>query len=266
MSQVNVSIGIHGALGRMGTRLIQLIAEDPGLTLAAALERDGHPRLGDDVGVLTGIAPLGIALSSIVPTKAAIDVDDRLLVAAGGPGDRGLVQGTERPAGGGDHRVRHGPAPGSRVSIGPYPDPDLAQHEPGGEPLDETGRRGRARSGSDGRHRDHRAASSHEEGRAERNGLAAGGLCRRGAPRRARFVEGHPGRTDVRSDGRNRHPRPAYRRLAGRAYCRLRTDGGNAGAEPSRPESGRIRGGALDAAKFLAGKPVGLYSMEHVLG
>ena len=39
-----------GRPGRMGTRLIQLIAGDPELELGAALERAGHPQLGEDAG------------------------------------------------------------------------------------------------------------------------------------------------------------------------------------------------------------------------
>jgi 4-hydroxy-tetrahydrodipicolinate reductase len=58
----------------MGTRLIQLIAGDPTLTLAAALVRDGHPRLGEDAGMLVGVAPLGIPLSRTVSSETEIDV------------------------------------------------------------------------------------------------------------------------------------------------------------------------------------------------
>lgn len=74
MSQAKVSVGIHGGSGRMGLRLIQLIGDDPALELAAALERDGHPRLGDDAGTLAGIAPMGIALSSRVAPETSVDV------------------------------------------------------------------------------------------------------------------------------------------------------------------------------------------------
>ena len=38
------AVGIHGATGRMGTRLIQLIQADPALRLAAALDRADHPQ------------------------------------------------------------------------------------------------------------------------------------------------------------------------------------------------------------------------------
>ena len=55
MSRPILSIGIHGASGRMGTRLIQLIAEDAGLELGAALVREGHPEIGRDAGVRAGV-------------------------------------------------------------------------------------------------------------------------------------------------------------------------------------------------------------------
>ena len=74
MSQAKVSVGIHGALGRMGSRLIQLIAGDPTLRLAAALVKDGHPQIGLDAGTCVGSIPLGIPLSRSVPSETAIDV------------------------------------------------------------------------------------------------------------------------------------------------------------------------------------------------
>ena len=39
-------IGVNGACGRMGQRIIQLAHEDNSLTIGAALEAAGHPRLG----------------------------------------------------------------------------------------------------------------------------------------------------------------------------------------------------------------------------
>ncbi len=55
-----LNVAINGATGRMGVRLIQLIQADPGLRLAAALDRPGHPRLGDDAGTLCGLGPLSV--------------------------------------------------------------------------------------------------------------------------------------------------------------------------------------------------------------
>jgi 4-hydroxy-tetrahydrodipicolinate reductase len=60
-------IAIHGASGRMGQRLIQLAAADPQLAVTAALERSDHPRLGEDAGTLAGIDPLRVRLRSGLP-------------------------------------------------------------------------------------------------------------------------------------------------------------------------------------------------------
>jgi 4-hydroxy-tetrahydrodipicolinate reductase len=73
VSRPILSIGIHGASGRMGTRLIQLIADDPGLALAAALVREGHPQLGRDAGLRAGVAATGVLLLSSLPAEAGVD-------------------------------------------------------------------------------------------------------------------------------------------------------------------------------------------------
>jgi 4-hydroxy-tetrahydrodipicolinate reductase len=72
--QPAISIGIHGASGRMGTRLIQLIAQDPALKLAAAVVRQGHPDLGVDAGTRSGVAATGVLLSPSLPSEANVDV------------------------------------------------------------------------------------------------------------------------------------------------------------------------------------------------
>jgi 4-hydroxy-tetrahydrodipicolinate reductase len=73
VSAATLSIGIHGACGRMGKRLIQLLAEDAELKLAAALERDGHPDLGKDAGAMAGVYPLGVAIASSAPADLLLD-------------------------------------------------------------------------------------------------------------------------------------------------------------------------------------------------
>jgi 4-hydroxy-tetrahydrodipicolinate reductase len=67
-----IRLAIHGAAGRMGRRLVALGAADPQLAVCAALEAANHPQLGQDAGTLAGIAPLGIALSAAL--TAAVDV------------------------------------------------------------------------------------------------------------------------------------------------------------------------------------------------
>lgn len=64
-----VAICVHGAAGRMGRRLIALGAADPELKIVAALEAAGHPHLGQDVGRLAGMEAIGIALSADLGPK-----------------------------------------------------------------------------------------------------------------------------------------------------------------------------------------------------
>jgi 4-hydroxy-tetrahydrodipicolinate reductase len=67
-------IAIHGAAGRMGQRLVVLGHDDPELQIVAALESPSHPKLGQDLGEVCGIGSLG------VPLRAKLDPD--LLVDA----------------------------------------------------------------------------------------------------------------------------------------------------------------------------------------
>jgi 4-hydroxy-tetrahydrodipicolinate reductase len=67
-------IGINGAAGRMGQRLVDLSREDTELSLAVALESPNHPLLGRDVGEICGLGPLGVALRSDVPHNQRLDV------------------------------------------------------------------------------------------------------------------------------------------------------------------------------------------------
>ncbi len=75
MSAKTISLGIHGATGRMGARLIHLIREDPSLALGAAVVRPDHPAIGRDVGPLVGLGELGVKLSATLdsPVDAVID-------------------------------------------------------------------------------------------------------------------------------------------------------------------------------------------------
>ncbi len=75
MSASNLSIGMNGATGRMGARIIALIQEGPSVFLGAALERADHPAIGRDVGEVLGLGPLGVALRDTLegPLDAMID-------------------------------------------------------------------------------------------------------------------------------------------------------------------------------------------------
>lgn len=64
-----IRIAINGAAGRMGRRLVALGTVDAGLEVVAAIDSDKHPQLGEDAGVIAGVGPLD------VPLSATLDVD-----------------------------------------------------------------------------------------------------------------------------------------------------------------------------------------------
>jgi 4-hydroxy-tetrahydrodipicolinate reductase len=72
---VKIKVGINGACGRMGTRIAQLVHEDPELAIAAAIEYPNHPKLGADVGEFCGIGKLGVPVTSelLAPVEVVID-------------------------------------------------------------------------------------------------------------------------------------------------------------------------------------------------
>ena len=70
-------ITVAGASGRMGRTLIRALADSEDLRLAFALERSGHPQLGQDAGTLAGLPPMKVLLSHDAP--AAISASDAVL-------------------------------------------------------------------------------------------------------------------------------------------------------------------------------------------
>jgi 4-hydroxy-tetrahydrodipicolinate reductase len=71
---MRTQVGINGAAGRMGQRLIHLMSQDCDLALAAALESAGSPHLGKDAGEVCGLGSLGVAISSSIPLEERLDV------------------------------------------------------------------------------------------------------------------------------------------------------------------------------------------------
>jgi 4-hydroxy-tetrahydrodipicolinate reductase len=65
---------VAGAGGRMGRTLVKAISETPGLMLAGATEGEGSPLLGQDSGVLAGLPPNRVIVTSEVrPLALAAD-------------------------------------------------------------------------------------------------------------------------------------------------------------------------------------------------
>ena len=65
---------VTGAAGRMGRMLVQTVHATPGVTLAAALEREGSPALGQDAGTLAGLGPIGVPVTDD-PLAAFVDAE-----------------------------------------------------------------------------------------------------------------------------------------------------------------------------------------------
>jgi 4-hydroxy-tetrahydrodipicolinate reductase len=70
-----IQLGINGAAGRMGQRLVALGSADPQFKLIAALENGAHPKLGTDAGLIAGVAPIDVPLSSSVSAPLDVMID-----------------------------------------------------------------------------------------------------------------------------------------------------------------------------------------------
>lgn len=68
-------IAIHGAAGRMGQRLIAIASADRALSVVAAIESREHPRIGEDAGVVAGVPPLGVPLTDNLNVPADVVID-----------------------------------------------------------------------------------------------------------------------------------------------------------------------------------------------
>lgn len=73
MSQTRIAI--HGAAGRMGQRLVALAHADPELSVVAAVDAPGHPRLGEDAGMVAGVGPIGVRLAASLETPVDVVID-----------------------------------------------------------------------------------------------------------------------------------------------------------------------------------------------
>jgi 4-hydroxy-tetrahydrodipicolinate reductase len=70
---MKVSVGVNGACGRMGLRVIDLAHADKEVTLAAALESSDHPLLGRDIGEVAGVGALGLTVLGELPLTTRLD-------------------------------------------------------------------------------------------------------------------------------------------------------------------------------------------------
>lgn len=66
-------IAVNGACGRMGQRIVQLAHEDKELTIGAALDAASHPSQGRDAGEVAGIGKIGVAVTPGIALEQRVD-------------------------------------------------------------------------------------------------------------------------------------------------------------------------------------------------
>jgi 4-hydroxy-tetrahydrodipicolinate reductase len=70
-----MQIGIIGCAGRMGRANLREVLTTEGVALAGGVEHPGHPALGQDLGLLAGLGPRGlVATADVEALLAAADV------------------------------------------------------------------------------------------------------------------------------------------------------------------------------------------------
>jgi 4-hydroxy-tetrahydrodipicolinate reductase len=74
-------IAIHGAAGRMGQRLVALGSPDPDLQIVAALESAASRALGRDAGDVAGIGPINVPIRADLP----LDVQPEVVIDFSAP-------------------------------------------------------------------------------------------------------------------------------------------------------------------------------------
>ena len=68
-------VAIAGCTGRMGTTLLRLAGADPRFEVVAAISEPGDLRCGQDAGVAAGVAPLGVAVGTTVPSACDVLIE-----------------------------------------------------------------------------------------------------------------------------------------------------------------------------------------------
>jgi len=78
---MSISLAITGAAGRMGRRIIALAAAERDLRVSVALEAVNSPEIGKDAGVLAGVAPLGVSVAANATAPFDVMIDFTLPAA-----------------------------------------------------------------------------------------------------------------------------------------------------------------------------------------
>jgi 4-hydroxy-tetrahydrodipicolinate reductase len=70
---MKTTIAINGICGRMGLRILQLAREDADLVVAAAVDGPEHPYQGRDAGEVAGVGRVAVPIGAEVPPDVRLD-------------------------------------------------------------------------------------------------------------------------------------------------------------------------------------------------
>ena len=264
-----IRIAILGAAGRMGRALIATVAATPGAQLSAALDRDNAPELGADAGLLAGLKPLGVPLTSSL--AAALAVSDVLIdftrpegtlaalsacLAAGKPmviGTTGFTPEEKAVIAAATNQI--GFCQAANFSVGVNVLLNLVQQA----------------AATLGDAYDLEIVEAHHRHKVDApsgTALALGEAAAKGLGRNLREVavygrEGHTGARETQTIG---FATVRGGDVVGDHTVMFLGDGERVELTHKASSRSNFAGGAVRAALWLAGKPAGSYSMQDVLG
>jgi 4-hydroxy-tetrahydrodipicolinate reductase len=258
---------VHGAAGRMGQRVIACAAGDAHpWRLVAAIEREGHPKRGVDAGTLAGLSPAGVAVADAWSCPADVVIDFSLPEAV--PGIIATCVAKKVPlvvaTTGLDAPARDALAAAAKqIPVLQSPSMSLAVNIA----MDLVGRAGsllkRVGSRADVEILEvhHRHKEDSPSGTALKFGEIVQGVM--GQTKAAHGREGRPGARPADEIGYH-----AVRAgdNPGEHTILFGLEGESLSVNVRATNRDCYAQGALAAAAFLIGKPVGLYSMRDVLG
>jgi len=264
-----LNIVIHGAGGRMGREAARAALEDRGIAVVGCLEDRRHAAVGKDIGLLCGRDGAGVAVSAELPAATlagAVTIDFSVPAAVMSllktlpPGSRGLVIGTTGLSDGERERVA---ATARTMPVLVSPNMSLGVnllYRLAGIAAKRLGR-GYDVEIVEAHHRHKRDAPS---GTARRLGeVVAGALGLEYATAAVHGREGIRGERTATEIGMH-----ALRGgdIVGDHLVMFAGDGERLELRHIAHSRAGLARGAITAAKWLAGRKPGLYSMDDVLG
>lgn len=260
----NVRFAIAGAAGRMGRRIVALAAENPELKCVAAIDAQGSEFLGKDAGELAGIGAIGVRLADRAVGEFDVLIDfstpvgtDRCVEACVASG-RPIVIGTTGQNDEQMGRIREASKKiavlkSANMSVGVNVMLRVAREL--GELLDEN--------------YDVEITEAHHRFKVDApSGTALALLAAVKAGRKSKpsqVVHGREGNVGRRPTGEIGVHSQRIGDTVGEHTVAFGTLGETLSIHHSAHSRDTFALGALRAAKWLVGKPVGLYDMQDVL-